>query len=454
MKSLRVVLVVFLLLSHATTASFWTPSIATAQMGKPDGIYYKSWAIVIATEQYLVAPPLSGVIEDAKKVAHAFRRLGFDEVVELYERDTSFRRLQQVLNDVLPRKVGRMDRLVIFYAGHAGVMQDAEGHDRGYLVPLDAQLNHSAKSVTVDDLQEFVRRSAAKHMLLLFDTPMFGWDTAESESRTRDVRQSSERDLERRAAYVISAAGKGEVSNRTNGESQFVRALLAGLDGAADLDRNGWLMASELGTFVMRQVGESSQGLQHASSLRIGGDGDMVLVEGQKSALMSSVGQLTALERQQAASVQYESALSMLQKGGSAEAALEQLDRAITLDPTYGNAYLLKSYIRLDVAPNLDEALKAGLQATQYAPDNPDSFYTLGLIYEKHKMFPEAEAAFRQALRVKADYPDVYFSLGTLYSDHLQDQPKSVEAFRRYLELGGTHARAKEIVGQAERMRP
>jgi hypothetical protein len=46
----------------------------------------------------------------------------------------------------------------------------------------------------------------------------------------------------------------------------------------------------------------------------------------------------------------------------------------------------------------------------------------------------------------------VYFSLGTLYADHLNDQPKSVEAFRRYLELGGTHARAKAAVEQADQL--
>ena len=454
MKSLHIVLSALLLLSQAMLASLWYPSTAVAQMGKPDGLYYKSWAIVMATEQYLVAPPLSGTIDDAKKVAQAFRRLGFDEVVELYDKDTSFRRLQQVLNDMLPRKVGRMDRLVIFYAGHAGAVQDAEGQERGYLVPQDAQLTHSAKAVTVDALQEFVRRSAAKHMLLLFDAPMFGWETAESDIRREDMRQTPDHDLERRAVFVISAAGKGERSNRHDGRSQFVQALLAGLDGAADLDRNGWLMASELGTYVVHQVEESSQGLQHASSLRIGGDGDVVLVEGKKSMLMPSVGQMTAAERQRTANAHYESALSILQKGGPAEEALRELDHAIALDPKSGNAYLLKSYIRLDVAPNLDEALKAGLLATEYAPDNPDSFYTLGLVYEQRKMFTEAETAYRQALRIKADYPDVYFSLGTLYADQLHDEPKAVEAFRRYLELGGTHVRAREIVGQADRTRP
>src|SRR5262249_49642340 len=124
-------------------------STAEAQLGKPEGLYYKSWAVIIGIENYLLAPPLPGAISDAKKVAESFRRLGFDEVIEFYDKEASARRLHQLLNDMLPRKVGRMDRLVIFYAGHTGVMQDSDGQERGYLVPFDAQVNHATKSITV-----------------------------------------------------------------------------------------------------------------------------------------------------------------------------------------------------------------------------------------------------------------------------------------------------------------
>jgi hypothetical protein len=31
-------------------------SIAHAQVGKPEGLYYKSWAVVVGIENYLVAP--------------------------------------------------------------------------------------------------------------------------------------------------------------------------------------------------------------------------------------------------------------------------------------------------------------------------------------------------------------------------------------------------------------
>jgi tetratricopeptide (TPR) repeat protein len=423
---------------------------ANAQLGKPEGLYYKSWAIVIGIEHYLLAPPVPGAIEEGKKVAEAFRRLGFDEVVELYDKDATSRRLHQLLDDVLPRKVGRMDRLVIVYVGHAGVTQDPQGKDFGYLVPLDAQVNNVAKAVTVEHLKEFTRRSASKHTLLIIDAPIRGWETTVPQPLSLEGRLAPESDTERRAVQVISAADKGESSIRSEGKSVFLEALLQGLSGEADLNKNGWLMASELGTYLARQVESASKGTQHAASLRIDGDGDTVLVEGRKSAFVLGNGPETQAERHQAAKSQYEQAFALLQEGKSPDEALEHIDRAIVYDPTFGDAYVLKSYVRLEVVPQLDEALAAGQLAVKHAPDNPDSYYTLGLIHEKRGNYKDAEQAMLQALTVNAGYQDVYFSLGTLYADHLNDQAKSVEAFRRYLELGGAHARARTAVSQAD----
>ncbi|BFU93172.1 MAG: hypothetical protein NTAFB01_43590 [Nitrospira sp.] len=257
---------------------------AEAQSGKPEDLYYKSWAIIIGIENYVLAPPIPGAVTDAKKVAEAFRRLGFDEVVEFYDKDASSRRLHQLLNDMLPRKVGRMDRLVIFYVGHAGFMQDSDGQERGYLVPFDAQINNAAKSITVEHLKEFTRRSASKHTLLILDAPVFGWETTAPAELSLEGRMAPESDTDRRAVQVISAAGKGEAAVRVEKSSRFVEALLAGLSGSADLDGNGWLMASELGGYLVRQVGATSNGAQRPSSLRIDGDGDTALIEGRRSA--------------------------------------------------------------------------------------------------------------------------------------------------------------------------
>jgi tetratricopeptide (TPR) repeat protein len=428
--------------------------LASAQLGKPEGLYYKSWAIVIGVENYLLAPKIPGAIEDAKTVAQAFRQLGFDEVVELYDKDASARRLQQTLSDFLPRKIGRYDRLVIYFSGHAGVMQDLDGKELGYLVPWDAQRENVTKSVTFEQLKEFSRRSASKHTLFFLNAAVRGWEVSTVQPLSLEGRLAPEDETERRAVQVLTAGDKGESLSLENGKSLFVQALVNGLSGMADRNKNGWLMASEVGAYIQQQVLEQSKGAQHPLFVQLEGEGDTVLMEGRKAAFTHGVEPQSPAERRQAAKMQYERAFALLQTEKSPEEALERLEKALEYDPTFGDAYVLKSYVRLEVLPNLDDALSAGRLAVQYAPKNPDAQYTLGLIHEKRGQYAEAEHAMREALVVNPNYTDVYFSLGILYADKMKDQTKSVEAFTRYLELGGSHARARAAVTQSPPAKP
>ncbi len=450
-RQLRPFLLTVLVCSLAATFCL---SSASAQLGKPEGLYYKSWAIVIGVENYLLAPKISGVIEDAKAVAQAFRQLGFDEVVELYDKDASARRLQQMLSDYLPRKVGRHDRLVLYFAGHAGVLQDLDGMELGYLVPWDAQVGNVSKSMTFEQLKEFSRRSASKHTVFFLNAAVRGWEVSTAQPLFLEGRLAPEDEMERRAVQVLTAGDKGESLTQENGKSFFVQVLLKGLSGAADRNKNGWLMASEVGDYVKQQVSERSKGVQHPLFVQLEGEGDTVLIEGRKAAFIMGAEPQSPAERQRAAKMQYEQAVALLQIGKSPEEALERLDRALEYDPTFGDAYVLKSYVRLEVLPNLEDALSAAKLAVQHAPKNPDAQYTLGMIYEKRGQYVEAERAMREALVANPNYTDVYFSLGILYADQMKDQPKSVEAFTRYLELGGNHARARAAVAQSAPAKP
>jgi uncharacterized caspase-like protein len=405
--------------------------------------------VVIGIENYLLAPKIPGAIEDAKAVAQVLHKLGFEEVLELYDKDASSRRLQQTLVDFLPRKVGRQDRLVIYFAGHAGITQTVSGKDLGYLVPWDAQPGNVSKAVTFEQLKEFSHRSASKHTLFLFDSAVRGWEIGSTQALSLEGRSAPEEDTEKRAVQVLTAADKGESAVRVQDHSLFVQALVKALSGEADLDKNGWLMASELGRYVNRQVADQTKDAQHPVFTQLEGDGDTIMIEGRKAAFRLGGEPQSPAERQAAARMQYEQAFAMLQSGKSQDEALERLNKALEYDPTFGDAYMLKSYVRLEVLPNIDEALAAGKLAVQYAPNNPDSHYTLGLIYEKRGQYAEAEKALRAALVANPNYVDVYFTLGVLYADDLKDQKKAVEAFERYLELGGTHSRAHEAVAQS-----
>src|SRR6476620_808930 len=420
---------------------------AHGQMGKPEVLYYKSWAVVIGIQDYVVAPRLEHAVTDAKTVAESFRRLGFDEVIELYDKDASLKRLTTLLNDILPRKVGRQDRLVVYFAGHAGVTQDMNGKDLGYLVPWDAQVNNSAKSITLDQLKDFSRRVMSRHILFLLDTGVSGWEVTPPPQLSLAGRIAPEIDTAKRAIQVLTAADKGETVSRTESPDAFVQALLAGLQGAADTDGNGWIVASELAEYVTLQIQQKSGGSQHPQFARLDGEGDTILIEGQKAAFKSSRGK-TEADRLAAAREEYEQAFSILQQQRPAQDALIRLNKALEYNPGFGDAYVLKSYLYLEHLPNLTEALQAAQSAVKYAPGNPDSSYTLGLVLQRQGQFAAAEQAMRKALEVNPNYSDVYLSLGDLYAEDLKDTSKAIQAYTRYLETGGSDSRARSYLKQ------
>lgn len=267
-------------------------------------------------------------------------------------------------------------------------------------------------------------------------------------------RLAPEEETEKRTVQVLAAAGKGEAIVQREAGSLFMEAVVQGVKGAADADKNGWLMGTELGAYVKQRVEQETKGAQHPQFARLDGDGDTILIEGKKERYRARPEPKTKEEREAAARAEYEQAFLILQQQRSVEDALDRLNLAITYDPAYGDAYVLKSYILLEMLPNLDDAQAAAELAVKHAPKNPDSFYTLGLVLKRKGKFPEAERALRDALQVNPAYADVYFSLGELYAEDLKDKAKALEAYRRHLELGGHEQKARSYMEQAGGLPP
>src|SRR5215217_5314678 len=211
-KATKVFCACLLLCSSASPA----PSLLAEDL-KPEATYDKSWALIIGIEQYTLAPPLPGAVEEAKQVAQAFRQLGFDEITELYNKEATSRRVHQVLSDIFARKADRMGRVVVFFVGHTGIGRDSKGREVGYLVPADAQTNNIAKSLTIETLKELTRRSALKHTLVIIDAPIRGWETTALKPVSPEVDNGA------RTVQVIAAADKGEKSAKAEGKTFFVQ---------------------------------------------------------------------------------------------------------------------------------------------------------------------------------------------------------------------------------------
>jgi tetratricopeptide (TPR) repeat protein len=422
---------------------------ADAQLGRPEGLYYKSWAVIFGINDYLLAPKLTTPVPDGKAMAESLRKLGFEEVVEVYDKNASSKGMHHILKDVLPRKVGRQDRVIIFFAGHAGITQDRNGQDLGYLVPWDAQTNNVSKAVTMDDLKEFSRRVMSKHILFVLDTGISGWEITAPQQLSLEGRGTQEEETDKRAVQVLTAANKGEATAQKDGQSLFLRTLAAGLQGAADADQNGWLLASELSAYTKQQVEKATAGRQHPQTARLDGDGDMILIEGKKGTFRAGGEPKTDAERLAAAKEFYDQAFTIMQQQRPPQEALASLNKALEYNPVYGDAYILKSYVLSEYLFNQDEALVAANQAVKYAADNQDSHYTQGLIFQRKQQYKEAEQAMLRAMALNPTNTDVLLSLGDLYAEDLKDQKKALEAYTAYLGNGGTESRARDYIEKA-----
>jgi hypothetical protein len=92
-------------------------------------------ALVIGNSEYKKAPRLLNPVQDAKAVAAALQRLGF-QVTDGY--DLSTEQMRSILRELSTRLAGTQ-AVVVYYAGH-GVSVDEEN----YLLPIDFDLKAEA----------------------------------------------------------------------------------------------------------------------------------------------------------------------------------------------------------------------------------------------------------------------------------------------------------------------
>jgi len=87
------------------------------------------------------------------------------------------------------------------------------------------------------------------------------------------------------------------------------------------------------------------------------------------------------------------------------------------------------------------EAEAAFLKATELAPDNPQAYYQLGVLYVAQKKLPEAEAKFRKVIEKNEKNPGVHTLLGVVLNSQGKIEDANKE-YRRALELAPKNALA------------
>jgi DNA-binding beta-propeller fold protein YncE len=256
--------------------------------------YSKSWAVVIGINTYQNFPSLEYAVNDAKAIAARFQRMGF-EVIALQDNQATKQGILDVLTQQLPAKVGKNDRLVIFYAGHGAAGVLPTGEEVGFIIPTDAKsvvdgrtLEIIGGKLVVDDYNTFADKAnfisveeirdvsdtvQAKHILYIIDGCYSGFLDPAVYSRShpskrigKDVQVAQQADtsrsliigekgaqkppppslpkadsteylhviVSRDTVQVMTAGSSGEEVYEKAGHGLFTHYLLKALDGAAD----------------------------------------------------------------------------------------------------------------------------------------------------------------------------------------------------------------------------
>lgn len=102
--------------------------VARTSEGSSMQLYDNSWAVVIGVNQYQKWPSLQYCVNDAKSVRDRLVTLGFptQNIFYLTDAQATKNQIERVLGDELRRKVGKDDRVFIYFAGH-GQTEDLPG---------------------------------------------------------------------------------------------------------------------------------------------------------------------------------------------------------------------------------------------------------------------------------------------------------------------------------------
>ena len=137
-------------------------------------------------------------------------------------------------------------------------------------------------------------------------------------------------------------------------------------------------------------------------------------------------------------SIAYTNLGSVYQKMGQYDKAMENFDKALSLDQGDYLAYLNRGSI-FDKLGRLDNAIESYNKAIMLHPNAYEAYFNRGLTYSKIGNLPRAIEDFQKAIALNPNEYRAYNNIGVLYSDGgMYD--KAIESFSRCVEINPDYA--------------
>ncbi len=216
-------------------------------------LYEGSYALVIGVSDYQnnAWVDLDSVGADVKAVRETLEEQGF--VVETLMNPTKNRLLNGITDFIDTHGYEQENRLLFYYSGH-GHTQERNGRKFGYLVPVDApnpfenEKVFYRKSLKMEQVISWSKQIESKHALFVFDSCFSG---SVLQSRAVTVPEDISYLTAKPVRQFISA---GSANQTVPAESVFRPLFIRGINGKADLDKDGYVTGVELGMYLQKQV--------------------------------------------------------------------------------------------------------------------------------------------------------------------------------------------------------
>lgn len=139
-------------------------------------ISQKYYAILIAEKDYddAAIPDLENPVKDARDLGAILMN---DYSFGAANIDTLYNRTREDIMQAIVQRCNTLtenDNLVIFYAGHGTAEKDKFGDVDGYWIPVSAKKGLTASYISADDINKALKRSNARHILLIADACFSG----------------------------------------------------------------------------------------------------------------------------------------------------------------------------------------------------------------------------------------------------------------------------------------
>ena len=240
-------------------------------------LYGKSFAIVIGINHYEKWPGLEFAAADAKAIKDALQKTGFDDINLILNKEATQRRILSELFHDLPKKVGRNDRVLFYFAGHGQTENLPGGGKKGYIIPVDAETDsYASTAVSMEQIRSLSSRIAAKHILYVMDCCYSGLGLNRSAGVWPGISDYLRKVSSMRVVQIITAGGQGEQVQEREGHGLFTTYFLKAIEGEADLDKDNVVTGTELGAFLRPTVSNASRQAQTPLFGRLEGEGEFL----------------------------------------------------------------------------------------------------------------------------------------------------------------------------------